>query len=592
LIRGILNEPLIKHQQDTTTTEYSRHGICIIAFLLRTKTNYKVPLLPKVQESVEKLRQKLLDGDPSKILMAVHMCFVMLWANRWKPSDDNPMPCPTTRWVALHSLKIDGSLVEAKANTPDFAKITRLMRLCFLYQIRCSAVRNHNGDNQLALLEIQDWFREKVYSPFNDIRSLQHRATALAKKTPPLIKVWWTDREKWREMLYKGYRVHIDNLGRAFSDLEEATIRQWEDKVLMGVGLYVPIGDLADDLSSTNVGYSFVSDPRNKVFEDKDRLLRAILKTPELRSRFCIQSGDKGRWSLSKPALRAWLYEYSVFHRQMMTRAEFLAGNTRGTELTSMNHVNTRGRTNRNLCALGKYLSLMVTYTKMGSLTGHDRCLPHALDGVTSDLLLQDLAITRPFAQMAIAFCCPGDTALELLYRERLFVNFLKPFNSNDVSDEMNRWIVPIFGFKLGLRGYRDVNAAFQRKLCTNLRELAEGGEDQRVIAEQMSHSYTIHTNIYGGSADHLAGPAEDVLPLYLLASTDWQVECRVVPGKEDLPSTDKKSDALHLFQEGCSCLTRMPGPQPLMTLSDLGPSSQESSSGPCQECQQSMKTP
>lgn len=55
--------------------------------------------------------------------------------------------------------------------------------------------------------------------------------------------------------------------------------------------------------------------------------------------------------------------------------------------------------------------------------------------------------------------------------------------------------------------------------------------EHDTVEARQATHSRKTEVRLYGLSADALSGVAEDVLPLYLDASTDWQIEAKAVPG-------------------------------------------------------------
>ena len=49
--------------------------------------------------------------------------------------------------------------------------------------------------------------------------------------------------------------------------------------------------------------------------------------------------------------------------------------------------------------------------------------------------------------------------------------------------------------------------------------------------AEQTGHSVRTERLHYGISAESLAGPSVDVLPLFLDASGQWQVEMHTVPG-------------------------------------------------------------
>ncbi|KAG6809556.1 hypothetical protein H0H87_011726, partial [Tephrocybe sp. NHM501043] len=100
----------------------------------------------------------------------------------------------------------------------------------------------------------------------------------------------------------------------------------------------------------------------------------------------------------------------------------------------------------------------------------------------------------------------------------------------------MQRITEPTIGAKLGLAAWRQVSIAFKRKLCTKLEHMMETDSRDTIEAQQASHSRQTENRIYGLSADALSGVAEDVLPLYLDASTEWQLEAKAVPGGLGLP--------------------------------------------------------
>jgi hypothetical protein len=76
-------------------------------------------------------------------------------------------------------------------------------------------------------------------------------------------------------------------------------------------------------------------------------------------------------------------------------------------------------------------------YHKSGGLTGHDKLIPHALDGLTSDLVIQDLVLARPFACLAAKMCFPDQPQVHQLYQDRLFVNNGKEFQTSDLTGAM-----------------------------------------------------------------------------------------------------------------------------------------------------------
>ena len=144
------------------------------------------------------------------------------------------------------------------------------------------ASTQYDGNMDLARQAMQGWFTEKVYSTFNTLRSLKHRAAAIVYNTQELPRSIWTDREGWSALLYKGNPVNLDGIRQVFMDLDKQTFIQWEEKVLCGLKLRVDYSSIADDLTNKDVGYSFLSDTRNKEFHFRDRLAMAILADPKL----------------------------------------------------------------------------------------------------------------------------------------------------------------------------------------------------------------------------------------------------------------------------------------------------------------------
>lgn len=406
------------------------------------------------------------------------------------------------------------------------------MRLTFLYQIHHLARTQYGGDLDIARKDVQRWFTEKFQSPFNTLRSLKHRAAAIVYGTPSMPRSVWTDRKNWTSLLYRGHPVHLDQIRDALSGLEDSTVTQWEDKVLLGLKIRVDYTSIADDLTNTDVGYSFISDPRNTMFHDRDRLTAAILEDPHLRARFTTPTPDGTGVCWSKHAMHEWLLDYGQFNGLQATRTEMLAGAPgRSTELHAMNYCNTPTRTTRSLSMVDKYLQVMRCYTKTGSITGKDKMIPHAVDALTADLMIQDLALARPFAEHAARICYPGREDIVELYKYRLFANVNKEFIGSDMSSVMKSHTWPTVGFGIDINTWRHLHVMITRKLCNRTQELLDESEENTPRIRQYGHTNPVHNGTYGLSHDALAGLPEDFLPDFLDASTDWQVLARVVPG-------------------------------------------------------------
>ncbi|KAG2741288.1 hypothetical protein P692DRAFT_201655850, partial [Suillus brevipes Sb2] len=148
----------------------------------------------------------------------------------------------------------------------------------------------------------------------------------------------------------------------------------------------------------------------------------------------------------------------------LLLRCEMLSGSPgRGTELTAMMYRNTRTRSTRNLVVLGKHVTMLCMYSKTSAMTGQDKLVPHSLDAVTSDILIQDLALARPFAEFAAHVCFPEDEAMKDRYRNQLFVNFKKSFDSTHLSTVMTRHSLPHLNYGLTINSWRHIHTAWKR---------------------------------------------------------------------------------------------------------------------------------
>jgi hypothetical protein len=191
---------------------------------------------------------------------------------------------------------------------------------------------------------------------------------------------------------------------------------------------------------------------------------------------------------------------------------------------------------------LGKNLTMLRTYHKSGALSGLDKLIPHSIDGVTADLMIQDLALTRPFAEIAAHICYPDKPEIKEMYQTHLFVNNDKLFDTDQLSATMSRESISHLGFGLRVNSWRHISTAFKRKLGRFAEELLEEDGQDTVEALQAGHTRATENRIYGLSPDALAGAAEDLLPLFLQASTNWQLLMKTVPGGLELAYTHASS--------------------------------------------------
>ena len=269
-----------------------------------------------------------------------------------------------------------------------------------------------------------------------------------------------------------------------------------------------------------------------------NQLVTAIINDQELSKQFlCDHIGPDGGVLWNVLRLRRWLTAYTEFSGILMARVEMTAGSpARGTEVACLEYRNTPARQGRGLYVMGKYLATLCRYHKSQNITMQDKLIPHALDGLCSDLIVQDLAIARPFAELASYLCFPNKPEMQACYRTFLFVKKGELFDTTKLSAYLKHYTEHGLGYGAGVNGWRHINIAFRRQLCPRIFKMMENNENEMIAAQQAGHSVHTERRLYGLSDESMLVESHIHLQHFLDASTDWQNLCRVVPGGQGLP--------------------------------------------------------
>ena len=105
---------------------YSRLVVQLLCFLLRTLTSpsYVLVLPSHIHTSLTQLSQLAAHPQsPDVISAAIHLSLFQLWTREWSPTQLNPFPDPTLRFVIHTQVNRDGSLKPPKDVTGIFAKM-------------------------------------------------------------------------------------------------------------------------------------------------------------------------------------------------------------------------------------------------------------------------------------------------------------------------------------------------------------------------------------------------------------------------------------------------------------------------------------
>ena len=481
------------------------------------------------------LRNLLITKDLPGSVEAIHRICLVLWGRDWDEDFAQTMADPTARFIAFSQLKQQGGFKDVPQITPEFSKFEYLVRLTYIFEIwRIRSTTTPPPRSCDLARKFSRWFTESEPSTFNTIRTLQHLGSSIAYSTMALPKVWWPEPGNFRKMLYMGHPIDMDDFGKACSQMEQDMVNIWEKDVLLGFKLRIKYDNLVDNISNTENGYSLFSDPRNTCFQEASTLLHdAIINDPIQYSKFVKGYTYDGQPIWNNMALRKWLINYAKFEELVLTKAELTAGSSsRGTEINCLVWKNTCVRPSRGLFMMGKYLAYLCRYHKGSAISLRDKTIPHAFDAHTSDMIIQHLAIARPFAQFAAYICFPENFAIHQLYDSQLFANFSKAFTTTNITTCLHKYTMKFIGKELGILDWRHISIGFRRKLSTAIEELIAEDRNETIAASQAHHSRATENRIYAISSIALAsGNADDIFPLYLQHSTDWQEECGVHRG-------------------------------------------------------------
>jgi len=115
---------------------------------------------------------------------------------------------------------------------------------------------------------------------------------------------------------------------------------------------------------------------------------------------------------------------------------------------------------------------------------------PTATIAVTSDLIIQDLAIAQPFAELAAYIYYPHDLNVEHRYHSYLFVNNQQLFETPHLTWILKSYTLPVFNVSLEVADWHHISAAFHRKICPAMEIIIKDNLLQESIqALQSGHS-------------------------------------------------------------------------------------------------------
>ncbi|KAK1215350.1 hypothetical protein PQX77_022045 [Marasmius sp. AFHP31] len=544
-----LGAPFDRFQEEDTLSEYTRWAQRILAFLLRDKSEPFLDDFPlQLKETRSQLIALMMSDDEetadSAILALVQELLLGIWTHSWLASTEEGLPTdPTILFLCFSSIRKDGKLIGAVDLTPRIARIFYCMRLAWsqeLISVRIAGNRTSRARGEDDCFdrfdELKLWMKEGKNCTLHHLYNIQRYASTIALTEVRDPQIVWIDRKYWEVLMFRGAKVEYADLITMFKYTEDEAVRLFKEEVIMGSELTFNwpkgAGDVSDNLQQDTPGYFFGTDPRNPNFVQENALILHVLSTPELRARFVRGVDEHGTPVWNVVQLRRWLLNYSKFEELLLLRIELIGGAPmRGTEICGMLMRNTSTRL-RNLCWVGKFLTVITRYTKTNANTGREQYLPHAADAVTTDLLMQSLALARPFASLAWSICYSDKPEGLVAYRDRLFVWMGRMFESKDISASLKKLTNRFLGSEFGLNGMRHICIAIRRmktEAPSSQRQQIEF--EQEIEAAQAGHNLSTEQRVYAVSMNTMSNASDTKVFGFCMTSCKWQAMMGVTPG-------------------------------------------------------------
>lgn len=537
----------------------------LLAFVCRgDEQTYRLPLPEDVKRPVDDLKQALGEQTTEPLDEFIHPVFLALFQHRWMPSEDNEMPDPSVRFLALATLsKALGKHLPPSHATRQMAGLQYIIRLVFLEQIHRQTEDSTHGDQLRECNALSVHFTEDRPTTFGLLRSLTHYATYLAQSSERMPQFYWPKSGERDSVFFSGVEIKLDHIRSLAHELETTAADIWERELFMDSGWRIDYGDaIVDKLHCTMNHYSIFAEPDNAKLYDVQAVLTEALAIPKLAARLLkvFPGSTRAVWIVAH--CKAWLRSLAKLEKLLLLLLLITAGGQpRASEVCAMAVCNTPGR-DRNFYVLGRHACIIGGYHKGSQMTGKDKRRPHAMGAVTSDLFIQVHGAARRLAMAMSQYCFGDDSPAQEGYTKYAFVDFEgKPFTTRAVSEEMVSWTKRHLAMPVTVRPCRQLLSVFRRASIVHGGGESpdkddDHGEDdydydyddhddhdedtvpRALIADalQDTHGFRVGERLYGNTSDGFCGIGGARMAIFTENSAYWQIVLHCVPGGTLLP--------------------------------------------------------
>ncbi|SCO06132.1 uncharacterized protein FFB20_12479 [Fusarium fujikuroi] len=361
-------------------------------------------------------------------------------------------------------------------------------------------------------------------SSMGEFFSLRDYGRALRRSEGPVYHFYWSEDGQTLSWDGQTYLTMTQFRGLAHEALSQASAHckrlmyDWDPD-------YLDLADIRDRLSNATNGYSFVSDPANKL---EDAYLELFMRVCISPVDGLLQKRGKDQSSWDVKAARAYLNAHDDLLRCLMALFQFDWGQAcRISELLTLECYNTASRL-RGICVYGAKLCAITRSHKARLTTNNEFQVARFFSPAVSRLVYQYLVYIRPTAHALLRKCFHATPRGVLLFAP---LHRQATWTTKTFTDELRRLSrsVPGISFQIGAQLYRQISIAITER---HVRQAAPfnrsddtsstAGEDI-AFAWQSGHRPLQRHTTYGldGAFPDQLQPA--LLKIYAKLSAEWQ---------------------------------------------------------------------
>lgn len=400
--------------------------------------------------------------------------------------------------------------------------------------------------------------REDTFHIFAHMQEMSHFINGLSGSTLRMPRIGW-EGHRGEDIVIDGRLITMTALSSMYQELLKDTTAMLMEEVLLGLKLPDLTHDrIVDNLADTTIGYSFITDKRNRFHNHAQFLTEAMLDEDKFGTRFAYSqfSNEDGiMWNIK--GIQDWYKTCEKCLGGLFGLYHYGSGQpARGTEITIISHINTSLHP-RSIYWFSDFVNVVTTYNKTQTNQEKERVISRSLPPPVGELFIIWMTLVIP-TLVTIAACMEAPrTESATRFRDLLFTSLGGPWDTDDLSSILMAISgEPVANYGLGhAMGVADTRHYLIGIMRKHLRGLASKDVDllEEYFNEQSGHNDDVAEN-YALSFDTIQRVSVDHLSRFVVIS---RAQHKLV-----LPTSSSRSTSLPIASESRTYSHSSGGPQ------------------------------